>query len=232
MPSSWLSDLARTDLPENGRPHMAISVGHTMRVRVTGSKASGPSRRPNPGHQPQAQLRATAWLVGSAPIPTVGHGLRYSMCMTALVQLAAVAMAPDASWAVVMSGDGTVWTWGPGAAPRVIRQAVAIDAGQPVAVALSGPRLTVIWAAEGMIRRYDDLEGAPPRDDVFQVPQSVTAVALSPSGRLAVVACADGTLRCLNPGTGEFGWTLAAGPSGATGRRAGLGPGSRRGGFR
>ena len=82
-------------------------------------------------------------------------------------------------------------------------------------MALSGPRLTVIWAAEGMIRRYDDLEGAPPRDDVFQVPQSVTAVALSPSGRLAVVACADGTLRCLNPGTGEFGWTLAAGPSAA-----------------
>ena len=111
------------------------------------------------------------------------------MSMTALVQMAAVAMAPDASWAVVMAGDGTVRTWGPGAAPRVIRQAVAIDAGQPVAVALSGHRLTVIWAAEGTIRRYDDLEGAPPRDDVFQVPPSVSAVALSPSGRLAVVAC-------------------------------------------
>ncbi len=41
MPSSWLSDLARTDLPANGRPHMAISVGHTMRARVTGSKANG-----------------------------------------------------------------------------------------------------------------------------------------------------------------------------------------------
>ena len=104
--------------------------------------------------------------------------------MAALVQLAAVAMAPDASWAVAMSGDGTVRTWGPGAAPRVTRQAVAIDAGQPVAVALSGPRLTIIWAAEGMIRRYDDLEGAPPWDDVFQVPQSVSALALSPSGGL------------------------------------------------
>ena len=137
------------------------------------------------------------------------------MSMTALVQRAAVAMAPDASWAVAMSGDGTVRTWGPGAAPRVIQQAVAIDAGQPVAVALSGHRLTVIWAAEGTIRRYDDLEGAPPRDDVFPVSPGVSAVALSPSGRLAVVAYADGTLRCLNPGTGEFGWTLTAGPSAA-----------------
>jgi WD40 repeat protein len=135
------------------------------------------------------------------------------MSMTALVQMAAVAMAPDASWAVAMSGDGTVRTWGPGVAPRVIRQAVAIDVGQSVAVALSGHRLTVIWAAGGTIRRYDDLEGAPPRDDVFQVPQSVSAVALSPSGRLALVACADGTLRSLDPGTGEFGWTLATGPS-------------------
>jgi len=132
--------------------------------------------------------------------------------MTALVQMAAVTMAPDASWAVAMSGDGTVRTWGPGVPPRVIRQAVAIDAGQPVAVALSGHRLTVIWAAEGTIRRYDDLEGAPPRDDVFPVSPGVSAVALSPSGRLAVVACADGTLRSLNPGTGEFGWTLATGP--------------------
>src|SRR5260370_15352560 len=137
------------------------------------------------------------------------------MSMTALVQMAAVAVAPDASWAVVMGGDGTVRTCGPGAAPRVIRQAVAIDAGQPVALALSGHLLTVIWAAEGTIRRYDDLEGAPPRDDVFPVSAGVSAVALSPSGRLAVVACADGTLRSLNPGTGEFGWTLATGPSAA-----------------
>jgi TIR domain len=137
------------------------------------------------------------------------------MSMTALVQMAAVTMAPDASWAASVAGDGTVRTWGPGVAPRVIRQAVAIEVGQPVAVALSGHRLTVIWAAEATIRRYDDLEGASPRDDVFQVSQAVSAVALSPSGRVAVVACADGTLRSLNPGTGEFGWTLATGPSAA-----------------
>ena len=30
-----------------------------------------------------------------------------------------------------------------------------------------------------------------------------------------MVACADGTLRSLDPGTGEFGWTLATGPSAA-----------------
>jgi hypothetical protein len=31
MRSSWLSDPASTDLPENGRPHMAISTGCTTR---------------------------------------------------------------------------------------------------------------------------------------------------------------------------------------------------------
>ncbi len=137
------------------------------------------------------------------------------MSMTALVQMAAVAMAPDASWAVSVPGDGTVRTWDPRAAARLIRPTVAIDPGQPVAVALSGDDLTVIWAGEGTIRRYDDLKDASPRDDVFQVPQSVSAVALSPSGCLAVVACADGTLRSLDPGTGEFGWTVATGPSAA-----------------
>ncbi|MGD0605640.1 MAG: TIR domain-containing protein [Streptosporangiaceae bacterium] len=125
--------------------------------------------------------------------------------------MAAVTMAPDASWAASVAGDGTVRTCGPGVTPR----AVAIEAGSPVAVALSGQRLTVIWAAEATIRRYEDLEGGPPRHGVSQVSQAVSAVALSPSGGLAVVACADGTLRSLNPGTGEFGWTLATGPSAA-----------------
>lgn len=212
MPSSWLSDLARTDLPENGRPHMAISVGHTMRVRVTGSKASGPSRRPNLGRQPQAQLRATARLVGSAPIPAVGHGLRYSMSMTALVQIVAATMAPDASWAATVAADGTVQTWGTGVAPRMIRRAVAIGAGQPVAVALSGNRLRVLWAAEGTIRLHEDVEGGRHRDDVFPAPERIRALALSPSGGLAVVACEDGTLRSLDAGTGELGLTLVTGP--------------------
>ena len=51
------------------------------------------------------------------------------MSMTALVQMAAATMAPDASWAATVSGDGTVRTWGTGVGPRLIRRAVAIEAG-------------------------------------------------------------------------------------------------------
>ena len=134
------------------------------------------------------------------------------MSMTALVPIAAATMAPDASWAATVAWDGTVRTWGTGVVPRLLRRAVAIDIGQPVAVALSGERLRVLWAAEGTIRRYEDVEGASPVEAVFQVIPHVRALALSPSGGLGVVACADGTLRSLNPGTGEFGWTLATGP--------------------
>ena len=60
--------------------------------------------------------------------------------MTGLVQIAAVAMAPDASWAVTVAADGTVRTQGPGVTPRVIRRAIPIHDGQPTAVALSGNR--------------------------------------------------------------------------------------------
>ncbi|HEX5300212.1 MAG TPA: hypothetical protein VFW50_24770 [Streptosporangiaceae bacterium] len=48
--------------------------------------------------------------------------------------IAAVAMAPDASWAITVSAEGTVQTWGTGVPPRVIHWAVLIDGTQPVAV--------------------------------------------------------------------------------------------------
>jgi TIR domain/Anti-sigma-K factor rskA, C-terminal len=131
--------------------------------------------------------------------------------MTALAQIVAATMALDASWAVSVSADGTIRTWGTGAAPRVVRLTVAIDADQPVTVALSGKRLRVLWAAGETIRLHEDVEGAPPRDDVFPAPERVCGLALSPSGGLAVVAYEDGALRILNAGTGEFGSTLATG---------------------
>ena len=53
------------------------------------------------------------------------------------------------------------------------------------------------------------MQGAWPRDDDFLASASVQALALSPSGALGIVACADATLRILNVGTGEFGWPLA-----------------------
>jgi TIR domain len=128
------------------------------------------------------------------------------MFMAALVQISAVTMAPDASWAVSVAADGTVRAWGSGA-PSVIRQTAPVDVGQPVAVALSAEHLRVLWAAEATIRRYE----APPRDDTFPAAARVRALALSPSGRLAVVAGDDATLRTVNADTGESGVTLATG---------------------
>jgi hypothetical protein len=144
-------------------------------------------------------------------LPEVGS-LSYSIPMTPLAQIVAATMAPDASWAVSVSGDGTVRTWGTGGAPRVVRLTVAIDGVQAVTVALSGKRLRVLWAAGETIRLHEDVEGAPPRDDVFPAPARISGLALSPSGGLAAVACEDGTLRILNADTGEFGSTLATGP--------------------
>src|SRR5580700_8275654 len=131
------------------------------------------------------------------PVRRLFRWLRYCMFMAALVQISAVTMAPDASWAVSVAADGTVRTWGSGA-PSVIRQTAPVDVGQPVAVALSAEHLRVLWAAEATIRRYE----APPRDDTFPAAARVRALALSPSGRLAVVAGDDATLRTVNADTG------------------------------
>jgi len=127
--------------------------------------------------------------------------------MTPLVQIAAVTMAPDASWSVTVSADGTVRTWGTGVASRVIRQAVPIR-GQPAAVALSGDRVRVLWATGETIRLHENVSGAWPRDDDFPAPAPIRALALSPSGVLAAVAGDDG-LRILNVDTGEFGSPLS-----------------------
>ena len=93
--------------------------------------------------------------------------------MTPLVQIAAVTMAPDASRAVVVDGDGTVRTWGIEAVPRLIRQMAAIDVGRSPAVALAGERLRVLWGAEDSIRLRENVEGTWTRDDVFPAPAQV-----------------------------------------------------------
>lgn len=116
-----------------------------------------------------------------------------------------MAMAPDASWAVTVSAEGTVQTWGTGVRSRVIRSAVPIDGSQPVAVARAGDRIRVLWADGVTIRLHENVRGARPREAGCGAPALVRALAMSPSGVLAAVACADGTLRALNAGTGEFG---------------------------
>jgi len=120
-------------------------------------------------------------------------------------------MAPDASWAVTVSAEGTVRTWGTGMPSRVLRRAVPVDGSQPTAVALASERVRVLWADGETIRLHENVRWSRPRDAEFRAPGPVRALAMSPSGVLAAVACADGTLRTLNAGTGELGPELATG---------------------
>jgi hypothetical protein len=130
--------------------------------------------------------------------------------------IAAVAMAPDASWAITVSAEGTVQTWGTGMPQRVIHWAVPIDGSEPVAVARAGDRVRVLWADGKTIRLHENVRGGRRRDAECGTPATVQALAMSLSGVLAAVACADGTLRTMNAGTGEFGPELAT--SGRTAR--------------
>jgi len=127
------------------------------------------------------------------------------------IQIAAMATAPDASWAITVDASGTVQTWGTGAPARVIHWAVPVDGSQPTAVARAGSRVRVLWADGKTIRLNENVPGIRPRDAQLEMPATVRALAMSPSGVLAAVACADGTLRTLNAGTGELGPELATG---------------------
>jgi WD40 repeat protein len=127
------------------------------------------------------------------------------------MQIAAVATAADASWAISVDASGTVQTWGTGTPARVIHWAVPIDGSQPTAVAQAGGRVRILWADGKTIRLNENGPGIRPRDAQLELPAAVQALAMSPSGVLAAVACADGTLRTLNAGTGAFGPELATG---------------------
>ena len=138
--------------------------------------------------------------------------------MTVLAPIVAVSVAPDASWAVAVAKDGIVQTWANGRAVRARTDWVPpFGAGASVvAAALSDNVVRVLWAAwpdRGMLWLSERASDAPPRRVAFPAPTPVHAVALSPSGSAAVVACDDGTLRGFDVRTGEFGWTLAAGES-------------------
>src|ERR1700721_2928926 len=138
--------------------------------------------------------------------------------MGPLVPIAALAMAFDASWAVTVAQDGTIRTLGTGAEPRVLPQAVPVDDSRPVAVALADHGLIrVVWAAEDGLGLYENADGDEPRLETFPVPAPIRALAFSPSGRIAIAGCADGTLLSLDTATGEFGRRVSIGllPAGA-----------------
>jgi TIR domain/FHA domain len=138
--------------------------------------------------------------------------------MGPLVPIAALAMASDASWAATVTQDGTIRTLGTGTEPRILHQAVPIDGSQPVAVALADSRLIrVVWAAQDGLGLYESADGDEPRLETFPVPAPIRALAFSPSGRIAIAGCADGTLLSLDTVTGEFGRRVSIGllPAGA-----------------
>ena len=98
--------------------------------------------------------------------------------MDPLVPIAALAMGPDASWAVAVTQDGTIRTLGTGAEPRVLRQAVPVDGSQPVGVALIGSRLIrVVWAADDGLGLYENADGDEPRLETFPAPAPIRALA-------------------------------------------------------
>jgi hypothetical protein len=95
---------------------------------------------------------------------------------------------------------------------------VPVDGSQPVAVALIGSRLIrVVWAADGGLGLYENADGDEPRLETFPAPAPIRALAFSPSGRVAIAGCADGTLLSLDAATGEFGRRVSIGllPGGA-----------------
>ncbi len=147
--------------------------------------------------------------------------------MGLLVPIIALAMAPDAAWAVGVTQDGTIRTFGTGAEPRALPHAVPVDGRQPVAVSWSGERLIrVAWAAEDGLGLYENDDADGPRIETFPASAPVRALAFSPSGRIVVAACADGTLLGLDTATREFGRRLALGlpPAGALALAADDGP--------
>jgi hypothetical protein len=129
--------------------------------------------------------------------------------MTALVPIVAVAMAPDMSWAVAVREDGTVWER-TGALGDILLRSGDIDADKPVAVTLSGSPRRVLWTTGETLKLYGSSRYDLMASSVLPVAASIRALALSPSGNLAVVAFSDATLRTLNVPTWQLGTVLAA----------------------
>jgi len=95
---------------------------------------------------------------------------------------------------------------------------VPVDGSQPVAVALVDSRLIrVVWAADNGLSLYENADGDEPRLETFPAPAPILALAFSPSGRIAIAGCADGTLLSFDTATGEFGRRVSIGllPAGA-----------------
>ena len=138
------------------------------------------------------------------------------MPMGGSAPIVAVSLAPDAAGAVAIAKDGMVRTWANGKPVSTRTDRVpSIGAGASVvAAALSDNVVRVLWGDGRVLWLYERASDAPPgTGGLAAAPALVHAVALSPSGSAAVVACGDGTLRGLDVRTGEFGWTLAAGES-------------------
>jgi hypothetical protein len=139
-----------------------------------------------------------------------------------VVPVVAASLAPDASLALTVARDGAVRTWYRGTVVSAGQVPAHIGVGAPVAAALSSGVITVVWVVErvvsavwveGPLRLFEDPDTLIGPRNLPPVPAPIRALALSPSGDIAVLACDDGTLRGLNVRTQEFRWTLTTGTS-------------------
>src|SRR5438270_618467 len=117
-------------------------------------------------------------------------------------QIAAVSMAPDASWAVTVSADGTVRTWGVRRYDPAAGTSDMTGAGPGIdLVAVTPDGETVIAAkTEGVLSRLD-LSGTEPPGDPGPLPgrlrllgTAITAITVDDRGRLVLAGRPDGTL--------------------------------------
>jgi len=132
------------------------------------------------------------------------------MSMTPLMPIVAASLTPDASRAATVAKGGVLRTWVNGVVVPTGKSSVDIGGG-PTAAALFDNVVKVLWVAGGMLRLYEYGPGTRERYYTLPAPARVRALALSPSGSAAVVACKDGTLRGLDVRTRKFGRMLTTG---------------------
>jgi hypothetical protein len=128
------------------------------------------------------------------------------------MRIAAMATMPDGPWAAMISTDGEVRAWQYATAPAFfVEGSVRIAPRQPMAAALSESRVLTVLSVTGDYFSLDEgvLGGELSHTEIVRHMGPVRAVALAPSGSIALIACADGTLHGVDTRTWESVWTLS-----------------------
>jgi WD40 repeat protein len=144
---------------------------------------------------------ANAWPLPDLPSPALrltlsGHGL----------DVRAVAIAPDGSWLVTGSWDGTARIWDSATGER--RAVLMGHTGQVSAVAIAPDGTWLATGDQDTARIWDAATGQQ-RGALSGHAAQVTSVAIAPDGSWLVTASEEGTARTWDAATGELRTTLA-----------------------